>query len=418
MMQKIMEMVSVHSGIPSALRLMCVNRKKKQKDDITIVFMCQLTHVWSCVESIYEAALKDNQVKVYILAVPIQWENGTVENDAYAFCKEKGYEVISAYDEKTKSFFDLQRLAPDYVFIPRPYDVHLPETYRSKEVSKYTKVCYVCYAYTAEDGYILKTCFNKWFTTNCYFIFAENASTYEYCVKNHPISSKLGVRKIKQMTYPRFDLLERWQGCEPKHWKLSRGQVRKRIIWAPRWTTDENLGGTSFFKYKDFFFQFAEEHPDVEVMIRPHPLAFDNFIKEGLMSEADVTEYKENCNRANNLQLDERREYLDSFASADILVADMSGVILDFLAMGKPIVFCSYGQELNSANEKLIEGFYVPHNVEELNEMLDALIYNQDSKQDLRDAVTKEVLGTCDGNGGYRILECIKNDASKSSDSL
>lgn len=411
MIQKIMEMVSVHSGIPSALRLMRVNCKKRQGNKITIVFMCQLTHVWSCVESIYEAALKDDQVKVYILAVPNKWEDGVVENDAYGFCKEKGYEVISAYDEKTKVFFDLQSLEPDYVFIPRPYDVYLPQAYRSKQVSKYAKVCYVCYAYTAEDGYILKTCFNKWFTTNCYFIFAENVSTYEYCVKNHPISSKLGVRKIKQMTYPRFDLLERWQGCEPEHWKLPREQARKRIIWAPRWTTDENLGGTSFFKYKDFFFEFAEKNPNVEIMIRPHPLAFDNFVKEGLMTEQDVAEYKEKCKYSKNLQLDERREYLDSFASADILVADMSGVILDFLAMDKPIIFCSYGQELNPANEKLVEGFYVPHNVEELKETLKVLLDNRDTKKELRASITKEVLGECDGKSGTRIVELIKKDA-------
>ena len=124
-----------------------------------------------------------------------------------------------------------------------------------------------------------------------------------------------------------------------------------------------------------------------------------------------MIEYKEKCKAAKNLQLDERREYLDSFASADILVADMSGVILDFLAMGKPIVFCSYGQELNSANEKLIEGFYVPHNVKELKDTLRILVNSEDPKKNIREAITKEVLGECDGKSGTRIVEILKKDA-------
>ena len=49
---------------------------------------------------------------------------------------ERGYSVIDAYDEETKEFFDLKKLQPDYIFIPRPYDWYLPLQYQSKELSK------------------------------------------------------------------------------------------------------------------------------------------------------------------------------------------------------------------------------------------------------------------------------------------
>lgn len=411
MSNEILRMLSAYSGIPPALRMLKVSRRKRTSDKIKIVFLCQLSHVWGCLESVYEAAKQDENCEVYIVAVPNVWERDKADTEAYDFCVEKGYEVIKAYNEKTKQFFDLKTLNPDYVFIPRPYDHYLPKAYTSKEVSKYAKVCYICYGYTAEDGHVLISCYNRYFTSNCYYVFADNASTYAYTLKNHPISTRLGIRKIVQTTFPRFDLLKKWENCEPRHWKISKEDVNKRIIWTPRWTTDKSLGGTSFFTYKDFFFQFAKEHSNTEIMVRPHPLAFPNFIKEGSMTEEEVAEYKVRCKEACNLQLDDRKEYLDSFASADILVSDMSAVVLDFLAMGKPIVFCSYEQELNSANKKLIEGFYVSRNQEDLKQILEMLMSGEDPKKELREAITKEVLGNCDGKAGLAIVRMLKEDA-------
>lgn len=407
--EKIARMIAVHSGIPAALRFLRVNSKKKQ-GRIRIVFMCQLPQVWTCMESIYDAAREDKEIEAYILAIPNTWENGNTDTDALDYCRSKGYDIIPAYNQKTKHFYELEKLNPDYVFIPRPYDHYLPEQYRSGQVSRYAKVCYVCYGYSFVDGHIMKTAFNKYFTTNCYFLFSENASVYAYCKKNHLISSMLGIRKIVQTPYPRFDLSEKWIGCEPKHWKLPRNDVKKRIVWTPRWTTDERLGGTNFFNYKDFFFELAEKHPDVEIMIRPHPLAFQNFLKQGLMSEQEIFEYKEHCKNAKNIQLDDREEYFDSFASADILVTDMSGVLVDFLAMDKPVVFCSYMQGFNVANEKLKEGFYIPHNADELGEILESYINGEDPKKEIRQRVTKEVLGEIDGKAGERIIKLIKKD--------
>lgn len=409
-MAQIMKMIKVHSGIPSGIRLLKVKHKKKVNDKIRIVFLCQLPEVWSSIQSIYEAAKEDPAVEPYILAVPEKWEEQEVKDSAGDYLKEQGYAFIRAFDEKVEEFYDLKALQPDYVFLPRPYDAYLPIQYQSETLSGYTKVCYVCYGYTYEGGYILKTVFSKYFTTNCYMIFTENASAMAYCKKILPISARASVRKIIKTPYPRFDLIHQSRGKEGAVWQKPPSEVNKRIIWTPRWSLETKIGATNFFRYRDWIFLFAKKHTDNEILIRPHPLAFDNFVKAGKMTKEDVAQYKETCREIENVQLDPNKDYLDSFASADILVADMSSVIIDFAVMEKPVVFCSPETVVNGANQALIDAFYVVHDQEELEQTVEMLCNNEDPKKEERIRAVHEILGKCDGKNGERILEHIKAD--------
>ncbi len=407
---QLMKMIKVHSGIPAGLRMLKVKRKKNKHDKLRIVFLCQLGQVWGCIQSIYEAAAADSTVEAYILAVPEHWEAGNVDKNAYKYMCECGYPVIDAYDEKKQQFYDLREAEPDYVFLPRPYDVYLPKEYQSETLSEYTKVCYVSYGYTVEDDYVLKTCFSKYFISNCYMVFAENESVRKYCIRQLPFSNRAGLRKVIQTPFPRFDLLKKYANDEESLWKRTRENVNKRIIWTPRWTLEEKLGGTNFFNYKDFFFEYAKEHAEDDFLFRPHPLAFDNFVKVGAMTQEEVALYKNACHNAPNIQLDQGVEYLANFASADILVSDMSGVVVDFAVTGKPIIFCSYKQAFNEVSRLLLDAYYVVHNQSELQETLDMLCRGEDTKKKLRLQIVRDILGSCDGGNGKRIMEHIKED--------
>lgn len=410
MISKVYNAVMRRTGLQYVISGKRTRRKVKQGEKVKVVFICQVPYIWGCMESVYEAAIKDERFEATILAIPNNWDTEEISFEAYDFCTEKGYQVINAYDSSNNSFFDLEKFEPDYVFFPRPYDYYLPLHYRSGSVSKYSKTCYIGYGYVAEGGEVLETCYDRAFTSNCYFVFAENDSTREYSVSNHKLSVILGLRRIVKTPFPRFDLLFKWNNCEPEHWIIKKENVNKRIIWTPRWTTDEALGGTNFFAYKDFFLDYAKRHVDCEFLFRPHPLAFKHFIECGKMTQEQVDEYKRICQEMENIQLDERKEYLDSFASADILVSDMSGVVEDFLVTGKPLVFCSYNQEFNKASERLLEAFYIPHNVEELTQILEKLIRDEDPKKELRKKLVEEILGSTDGMNGERILDYIRED--------
>ncbi len=402
--------LEVQSGLPASVRMLKLKLKKKKRNKIKVVFLCQLSQVWGCFESIYEAALKDPVIIPVIVALPEHWDNSTADTNAYDFLTSRGYKVINGYNSSTHKFIDLKALNADYIFYPRPYDNYLPKELQSREVSKFAKICYICYGYTSEGNYILKTCFSKYFISNCYMVFAENKSVADYCHYQLPISSRIGLHKICQTPFPRFDLLNKFKDAHGSGWTRPKEEINKRIIWTPRWTLEEKLGGTNFFNYKDFFFDFAGQHPENEFLFRPHPLAFDNFVKAGAMTEDDVIEYKNRCAASPNIKLDDEKEYLDNFASADILVSDMSGVVVDFAVTGKPVIFCSYDEVFNKSSSRLLDAYYLVHNATELKDTLTMLCNGEDPKKEIRRQIVKEVLGTCDGNNGKRIIGLLKKD--------
>ena len=411
--QTILEILVSRFGIPAAWRMMRQTNKKHTNDKIRIVFMCHLPQIWTCLQSVYEAACQCDEIEPFILTIPEHFEEQNVSKDAYHYMVERGYSVIDAYDEETKEFFDLKKLQPDYIFIPRPYDWYLPLQYQSKELSKYSKVCYVEYGYLSEGKNMVQVCFDRCFSVNCYMIFAENETVEKYIKRLFPITSKLGIRKVIKTPYPRFDLTRKYDGIHGSGWNRSKEECNKRIIWTPRWTLDPELGGTSFFDYKDFLFSYAKKHPEDDFLFRPHPMAFDNFVKVGAMTEEYVQIFKDECLNAVNIALDTNKEHLDNFTSADILISDLSGVVVDFAVTGKPIIYCNSHYPLNDSCKELLDAYYVVKNAAELEETLTMLCNGEDKKAVQRKEIVERVLGKNDGKNGERIIHYILDDYNR-----
>ncbi len=179
---------------------------------LRVVFLCQVPQIWNSVKSVYLAAKSDNDIETYILALPekIMHENYDVnheeygENEAYKMCCEFDKETINAYDYSSGKWFDLEKFEPDYVFLPRPYDIHLPPCYRSYELRKYTKICFVDYGYSVTT-WALKMTYNVDFVTNCSYIFAESESSASILNNMFNFLRISGVN-VKFLGFPRFDL--------------------------------------------------------------------------------------------------------------------------------------------------------------------------------------------------------------------
>ena len=197
---------SHHESVPS---------HKKPGKKLCIVFMCQAVSVWNSMKSIYLAAKRDNDVDAYILAIPekIMHENYDVNheeydvNRAYDMCYEFDKDTISAYDYYSKTWFDLRSLEPDYVFIPRPYDIHLPPCYRSDEVKKYARICFHAYYYPIAV-WSFKLLGLK-FMVNCSLIFAHS-EYHEAMLDNIIRFLHVFDIKAKFLGFPRFDLFSNY----------------------------------------------------------------------------------------------------------------------------------------------------------------------------------------------------------------
>lgn len=382
-----------------------INARSKKERPL-IVFICQVPALWNGVRSIYEAAEKNPDVDVLCLSLPekIMGENYDVtwekygKDEAYDFLKQQGCNVLHAQTED--GWLDLRSLSPDYVFLPRPYDIHLPECYRSYEICKYTKIC--CVPYGANScHWDIKMSFEFNFIKNVYMGFLDNHYYYEQMKK---ICSFLGWNDCKKMFdfgYPTYD-----------HYKTDcrRNTDIKRVLWTPRWTIDANREASSFFNFWETLKAYFEEHTDIDFVCRPHPLMFRNFLSCHLITEEEIDDFKKAFEENDNFILDEGGDYEKTLMEADLYIADYSGLLVEEAYIGKPIIYGGSIRHFTSFSKKLNRGMYNVEKPEELIKVLNQLLSGNDPKYEDRMAAVKMLKQNGDSNIGEEIVAEIVKD--------
>jgi len=111
-----------------------------------------------------------------------------------------------------------------------------------------------------------------------------------------------------------------------------------------------------------------------------------------------------------NMILDESAEYRDTFLTSDILVSDISSMLLEYLGTGKPIIYTHRINVFNDLGMKLSEGLYWVNNVMELKKTLDMLISGNDPLLIKRQQLMSEILYLPNGGSGLAIKDVIKYD--------
>ncbi len=386
-------------------------QKKPKKELIKIVFMCQIPSVWNSNMSTFLAADKSHRMEAYILALPDKLikENNNVshedygENESYQYCCEFCKNTIKAYDEESKEWFDLKEFKPDYVFVQRPYDIHLPPQYRSKVLAEYTKICHIPYAYSLMN-YASRLSYHLDFCDNVYAIFTENQ---RYCEELKSIYFGLfqaNWKKIKFFGYPRFDL--------HKKIKKEKSEYKKTVLWLPRWTTNRFVEATTFFKYKDILIDYFKNRPNIRFVCRPHPLMFRNFISTGEMTEQEVDKFKNMFKDTDNFYLDESPDYVKTMVETDIFISDTSSLLVEEFVISKPILFCGIKRHFDRENMRWAKYMYSVSNQQALLESLGKLLNSEDPLKEERKQFIKEHM-KADGLAGERIVHFLIEDYEK-----
>lgn len=381
-------------------------------EKMRIVFIVQRTEVFNSVRSVFEAAVANAECEVYLLPFP-RYSNEYNELlwDTYAsvveFCHQlHGGKVIDTYDFEAETYYDLTELMPDYIFLNVPYTSEYPDVYSMEKLALIAKICYVPYGYAMpnEEKYsgLFASSFYADLMKYISFLFADGDVSYSYCKKNRMwLSELLFGKRLYNIGYPRFDIIDAQEVR----------QIGNKILWLPRWTAakqidDGNLA-SHFFDYNDSLFEYVDGQDYYRLVIRPHPLMFENYIKYDLMSEKDVLTYKEVMKNNEKFSLDEKPSYDDAFNTADVLVTDYSSTIIEFFLRGKPIIYCGKREELSPQIADVTKTFYYVNGWEQLKKVLDGLKDGIDPlKEERRIAVKKFRAGTQDA--GKKILNVLR----------
>jgi len=410
--------VSKHfNGFRNLLKLKVKKNHNKNSSKITIVFLYQMPEIWNKLDSVCKECIKNDKFNVIILAIPKEdmriidgvAQLNFLDNDAFKDASDMNCTVIDARINENE-WFDLKKINPDYVFYQRPYDHYLPEMYRSYNTIKYTKTCYVPYGWIITTN-LLESCLNGDFFINLYFTFANNMENVKFVRNNYAINHALNLRKTLCLGYPSLEDAFKFKASPSVSWERDRDIDKLRIIWTPRWTTDVNLCSSNFFEYKDKFVEFTKKEEDLYFLFRPHPLAFDNYLKMGLMSKIEIDEYKNSVEVLENASIDAQKEYLATFWNSDVLITDMSSIIVEYFLTGKPIIYCDNGTSpLDEFANKMSKGFYWAKDWNEIEAIIVELKNGKDVLFSKRKELIDELFGNSIAGTSSRIVESILKD--------
>ncbi len=376
-----------------------------------VVFVLQFPAAWNSFKTVYEAAIQKG-LSVFVLCVPtFADKNGEylsekgLTNDSYEFCMKNKISCVDAWTDGV--WYDLESYEPDYVFYSRPYDSMYPKEYKSSTVCRYAKICFIPYSYSI-GSLFAKVIYNIGFISNTYICFAPSIPCMDQCKKMYKIKELLIPKSFVCLGYPNHDLyadIEREKGIKVSN-----------ILWLPRWTTSEEKNNTQshFMPYFDKFIQFAKSHNEIQIVIRPHPLMFTNFINKKVMTEQEVKKIHQTVESMSNIIFDERKDYTISLKKADIVVSDNSSLLIDAFITGKQVIFCGEAMEyLNEEGVMMDSTFYHADKWEQVEEELENLIQGKDTLAEKRRETINKIFPNLDGKIGERVLEYIITDYKK-----
>lgn len=376
-------------------KLVLRKRSEEKKDCIHVVFLIQNKQVWSKSEAIYQAMKEDLQFHVDLVVIPDITDES--ETESYRYFEAKYQDVIRA--GRQGELCDLRDMKPDYVFYTRPYDQYLPIEYRSGKVARYAKTCYCPYAYTVMDSDVTE-CMPGIFFRNLYLFCSENDYIRNYNRRRFPFSCA-DYRKSEFLGYP---ILDRFRD-------KSFAQIKPVFLWTPRWTTEQSLGGSTFFIYKDKLPDYFRGKEKKQLIFRPHPLAFYHFQSTGQMSAEEIEQYSLQYRQSDCIRIDEDSDYAESFREAGVLISDVSSILFEWYVTEKPIIFCETGAKISlEVTKRALEGCYIVHNWEELRESMDMLSTGIDPLKEKRAEIAKEICGSGISNAGQNIANYVKED--------
>lgn len=363
--------------------------KENKNRKIKVAFIVIDPFTWSKLKSLYSEFQKRENVELYLICVPTMPFGE--KSATYEYFKSNGYDCINAAIGENE-WFDLKSLKPDYVIYAEPYNCYLPPPYKSCTTSKYSKLCAFGYGVTISEEFLKIR--PRDFYRDVYAFYATSADERDYNAAQFEYGHKKGVQFSKYLGFTAFSDFMNGLRADAPAWDFSENSFR--AVWTPRWTTDESIGGSNFFRYKDVLFSYADSHSDVDILFRPHPMALDNFIHTGQMTEAEVGAFREKCKTEKNISLDSEREYSSTFWHSDVLIGDVSSILVEYFITRKPIIFCRTENacfHFLPFFEKILDSCYVVNNAQELTAALDKLKSGDDELKPRREALIKELFG-------------------------
>lgn len=314
------------------------------EDKLKITFMPYKADMWTCMASIWEAAIKDEACEVTVVPIPYydiaNSEDITFHYEAERFPQEVGCIHYDNYSEEEQY--------PDIIVIHNPYDdtnnlTRVPERfYASNLVNCTARLVYAPY-YTM-SVYVEEKHKIRFLTPGNQL--ADSIICQSQRVKE--IYEQIGYPSEKLLAFgsPKIDAVINAKVTRedvPCEWREKIGNkkvflLNTHLSYFPMSFMNTEKSGNYAVRFCNEILDAFLNRDDCVLIWRPHPLLKE--MVRGRFTECleYVNAFERKIREADNGIIDENGNYLYSFTCADALISTWSSLINEFMVTKKPIL--------------------------------------------------------------------------------
>ena len=128
------------------------------------------------------------------------------------------------------------------------------------------------------------------------------------------------------------------------------------------------------------------------------------------MSKIDVANLRHRIDLMKNVSFDDCENYLISGRNADLIISDFSSMLIEFLLLDKPIIYCGKSDNFDIVGKKMDEGFYHLNKSHDICKMIVDYLNNGDTIKQKREQIIGELSTRNEEEIGNIIANILRMD--------
>ncbi len=329
---------------------------------IRVIFLVTEIQKWGY-QSLYEEFEKSSYFEPLILVFPMITVHKGKEfyhddlKKTYDFFKSRNMNVKYSYQQNNHKYLPLEIFSPDIVFYEQPYV--LPKIYKQEYVSKFALTCYIHYGIAGNIHNMGKN--KKFFESFWRFFVSDDITSKEY-------SKKFTNAKFVVSGHPKLDTFQNYDFIKRNH---------NYVIYAPHFSI-----GNTFLKFATFdwsgrfMLEFAQKHPEIQWVFKPHPNLKSHFINSKYMTETEINEYFNEWEKV-GLVFDSG-DYFNLFKNSKMLITDCGSFLVEYALTQQPVLHLINAKsvEQGELRKKISSNYYKIYSQSSLKSHLEEILIN------------------------------------------
>lgn len=315
---------------------------------IRVVFLVFYFEAWDALDAIYRRMLADSRFEPLVITIPRKltgYDKFRDEKKVSAFLDARGIEHERFRFKKSKDgLARLKEIAPDYLFLNYPWQRNYKKNYQIDKLVEFTKVCYVPYFSTSlvqepgESG-VAPHQYTQPTHQLAHMVFLQDADT-KAAFDAHGRAEHAFLTGT-----PKIDALLEARDAVQSFWPIVRehpvGDVPFKLIWAPHHTyADRWLNFGHFVDQCEPMLAYAQAHPEIDIVFRPHPFLFGTMTDREVMTQEQVDSWRSRWDALPNTFTDLGIHMPALLLASDAMLTDGVSFLAEYpLVTGRPAIF-------------------------------------------------------------------------------